>query len=113
MKTKKKSSLKFSLIFCPKLGEDYKKKRSSLKFSPIFRLKLGENQKKKKKVFTRIYSSFLSAGQKQRSLPTICMLKAFAQLTKGGGHFAILHTYLGKLYYPGDPKGGPWPNAPS
>ena len=67
--------------------------------------------KKKKKVFTRIYSSFLSAGQKQRSLPTIRMLKAFAQLTKGG-HFAILHTYLGKLYYPGDPKGGHGPMPP-
>ena len=57
-------SLKFSPIFRPKLGGD-QKKRSSLKFSPIS----------------------LGAGQKQRSSPTICVLKAFAQLTKGGGPF--------------------------
>ena len=31
---------------------------------------------------------------------------------KGGEHATILHTILWKLYHPGDPKGGPWPNAP-
>ena len=40
-------------------------KRSSLKFSPIFWPKLG-------------------AGQKQRSSPTFCVLKASAQRTKRG-----------------------------
>ena len=50
--------------FSPQLGED-QKKRSSLKFSPIFFLKFG-------------------AGQKQMSSSTICVLKAFAQVTKGG-----------------------------
>ena len=39
--------MKFSPIFCPKLGEKQKKqKRSSMKFSPIFCPKLGEKQKK-------------------------------------------------------------------
>ena len=62
-------------IFCPKLGEDQKNKkdkRSSLKFSPIH----------------------LGVGQNQRSSPTICGLKASAQLTKGGGgipQFCILN----------------------
>ena len=55
-------SLQFSLIFRPKLGED-QKKRSSLKFSPFF----------------------LDAGEKQRSSPTICVLKPSARLTRGGG----------------------------
>ena len=64
-------SIKFSPIFCPKLGEDLKK-RSSLKFSPIFCPKLGE-------------------GHKQNSLPTLCVIKASALLTKGGGHAEILH----------------------
>ena len=62
-------SLKFSPIFCPKLGED-QKKGSSLKFSPIF----------------------IGAGQKQRSSPTICVLKPSAQVTNGGGHPTIFHT---------------------
>ena len=46
--TKKRSSLKCSPVFGPKLGEDQKinKKRSSLKFSPVFGLNLGEGQKK-------------------------------------------------------------------
>ena len=81
MKTKKKSSLQFSPIFRPKSGEDQKKKRSSLN------------------------SMVLGVGQKQRSSPTICVLKASAQVTKGG-HSAILNTKLCELYYPGDPKGG-------
>ena len=38
---------KILLIFCPKLGEE-QKKRSSLKFSPIFCLEFSEEQKKKK-----------------------------------------------------------------
>ena len=38
--------MKFSRIFCPKLGEE-QKKRSSLKFSPIFCLDFSEEQKKK------------------------------------------------------------------
>ena len=42
---KKRSLLKFSPIFCPKLGKVYKK-RFSLKFSPIFCPKLGEEHKK-------------------------------------------------------------------
>ena len=54
----------------------------------------------------------LGAGQKQTSL-TICVLKASAHLTKGVGHAAILHTILCNSYYPGNPKGGPWPNGPS
>ena len=40
---KKRSSLKFGPIFCPKLGEE--QKRSSLKFGPISCSKLGEEQK--------------------------------------------------------------------
>ena len=41
-------SLKFGLIFCPKLGEEQKKKkRTSLKFGPIFCPKFGEEQKKR------------------------------------------------------------------
>ena len=46
--------------------------------------------KGKKKVFTQI---FLGAGQNQSSSPTICVPKASAQLTKGGGvipQFCIL-----------------------
>ena len=70
------------------------KKRSPLKFSPIISPNLG-------------------AGLKQTSSPTLCVLKASAQLTKGGGHASILHAILRYLYYPGDPKaGGPWPNGP-
>ena len=74
-------SLQFCPIFRPKLGED-QKKRSSLKFSPIF----------------------LGAGRKQGSSPTICVLKASAQLTKGGiprfyilvyANYAILATERG------------------
>ena len=41
---KKRSSLKFSPNFCPKLGEHQKKKRSSPKFSPIFCPNLGTGQ---------------------------------------------------------------------
>ena len=33
---RKRSSLRFSLFFCPILGEDQNKKRSSPRFSPIF-----------------------------------------------------------------------------
>ena len=61
-------------FFCPKLGEE-QKKRFSLKFSPTICPKFG-------------------ADQKQTSSPTLCVLKASAQLTKGGGHAAILHTNL-------------------
>ena len=58
-------SPKISPIFLPKLGKDQKKKnRSSLKFSPVFCPKL-------------------SACQKQMSSPTLCVLKATAQLTNG------------------------------
>ena len=63
----------------------------SPKISPTFCPKLGEDQK-------------------QTSLPTICVLKAFAQMTKGGGggggRAAILHPMLCQLYYPGNLKGG-------
>ena len=52
----------------------------SLQFSPIFGPKLEEDLPQKK---THIYSIFLGAGQKHRSSPTISVLKAFAQLTKG------------------------------
>ena len=62
---------RYVTIFLPKLGEDQKKK-SSLKFSPIV----------------------LGVGQKQTSSPTISVLKASAQVTKRGEHFAILHTKL-------------------
>ena len=43
---KKRSSLNFSPIFRPKLGEEQKQTRSLLKFSPIFCPKVGEEQKK-------------------------------------------------------------------
>ena len=52
---KKRSSLIFRPIFCPKVGED-QKKRSSLKLRPIFCSKLGEDQKK---VFFQIETHFL------------------------------------------------------
>ena len=62
---KKRSSLKFSLVFGPKSGEN-PIKRYLLKFSPVFGPKLGE-------------------GQKQKSSPTVSVLKPSAQLTKGRG----------------------------
>ena len=43
---------RISSVFLSKSGEDQKKKRSSLKFSPVFGPKLDED--KKKKVFTQI-----------------------------------------------------------
>ena len=38
--------------------------------------------------------------------------QTFCPSYKGGGHAAILHSILCYLYYPGDPKGGPWHHAP-
>ena len=63
----------------------------SLQFSPIFRPKLGEDKKEKRSSF-QFSSIFLGVGQKQRYSPTMCVLKASAQLTKGGGmpQFCIL-----------------------
>ena len=79
-------ALQISPIFCPKLDEE-QKKRSSLKYKPIFRPKLGEEQKK------GLHSKLgrdCSSGQKQMSSPTICVLQASAQLSKGGGAFRNL-----------------------
>ena len=85
-------ALQLSPIFRPKLGNE-QKKRSSLKFSSILRPKLGEEQKKK-----GLHSNLVrdcSAGQEQTTSPTICVLQASAQLTKGGReHSTILHTNL-------------------
>ena len=82
-KEKKRSSLKFSAVFGPKLGEDQKQKqkktkRSPLKFSLVLGPKLGEDQKKK--VFTQIKSGF---WPKERSSPTASVLKSSAQVTTG------------------------------
>ena len=79
MKTKRKIfPLKISPVVGLKLGED-QKKRSSLKFSPVFGPKLREDLKKK--------------GSSPRFCPFL-ELKASAQVTKGGGHAAILHAIL-------------------
>ena len=63
---RKRSSLKFGPIFCPKLSEE-QKKRTSLKFGPIFCTKLGEEQKKKRSSlkFGRIFcpKSGMDEGQ--------------------------------------------------
>ena len=66
-----------------------KKKRSSLKFGPVFGPKLG-------------------AGQKQRSSPTVCVLKPSAQVTKRGPcrNFA---SYSMLIILSWRPKGGAWP----
>ena len=65
-------------VFLPEFRRRPKKKekRSSLKFSLFFGPKLGKDQKRK--VFTQIYS-------KKRSSPTVSVLKHSAQVTKGGG----------------------------
>ena len=36
---------------------------------------------------------------------SVCVLKLSAQVTKGRGHAALLHTILCELYYSDDPKG--------
>ena len=89
-----------------------KKKRSSLKFGSIFCPKLGEEQKKK--VFTQIWSNFLpKLGCKPKtnvqSRPIVSS-KLLPHLQRRGPcrNFA----YYSMLYYPGDPKGGDmaqWP----
>ena len=64
--------LKFSPIFCSKLGED-QKKGSSLKFSPSFCPKLGEDQDKNKSSSLKFSPSFcpsLGEDQKQTSSST-------------------------------------------
>ena len=61
------------------------------RISPLSYPNLGEDQekKKKKKVFTK-----LGEDQEKMSLPAVCALKPSAQVTKRGGHAAILHTIL-------------------
>ena len=69
---------KISSIFCSKLGKEQKRKRkksSSLIFSPIFRPKLGEEQKQKKNKkrsslkLSAIFCPKLDEEQKKKSSP--------------------------------------------
>ena len=81
------ASLKFSPLFRPKLGEDQKKGLHS----NLVRFSAQNLVKTKKKSFLKFSSIFIGAGQKQRSSFTICVLEAYAQLTKRGGHSAKTH----------------------
>ena len=92
------------MIFRPKSGEEQKKKRSSLKFGPIFRPKSGEEQKKK--VFTQIWSEFSPEAKKKRTEHSLCVIKPYAQLEKGGGACLNSACFSMKICNPGDPKGG-------
>ena len=84
MKNKRKiSPLRISLFSCQKLGEYQKEKkkrrRSSLKFSPVFGPKLGGDQKKKKKRSSLrfcplVCSNFLPELQRRGAMPEFCVL---------------------------------------
>ena len=78
MKISHPESIQFS---CSKLHED-QKKGFSLKFSHS------------RGLHSNLVGPKLGAGQKQRSLPTVCVLKPSAQVTKERVHVAILHTIL-------------------
>ena len=81
---------RLSPFSCSKSGEDQKK--SSLKFSPVFGPKLGE-------------------GLNKRSSPTVCELKPFAQVTRGGGPCRNFAYYSMLITLSWLPKGGSWHHA--
>ena len=80
---------KFSPIFCPKLGEEQKKK-SSLKFPSIS----SPKPKRKAQNIPFVWSNLMP------------------NLRRGGGACLIFAYFSRQFYNPGDPKGGPWHNAP-
>ena len=86
MKSKKKRfSLKFSPIFCPKLGEKHKK-RSLLKFPPI------------------LSQTWVVQAYRKRTEHTLCVIKPYAQLAKGGPCLNFAY-YSMQLYNPGNAHG--------
>ena len=96
---------KISPIFGPKLGEKQQKKRFSLKFDPIFRPKLGEEQKKGlHSNFVRFFAQTWVQACKKCTEHTLCVIKPYAQLTKGGPCLNFAYFSM-QFYNPGDPKG--------
>ena len=114
----------------PEISENLKRtkirmKIVSPKLSPTFPVQNWVKTKRKRGLHSNLVQFFAqvkwSKGKnKQRSWPTLCVLKASAQLTKGGNHAAILHTILCLLYFTiylqytvlATQRGGPWPNGP-
>ena len=115
MKSKKKrSSLKFSPLFRPKLGEEQKKK-SLLKFTPIFCPKLHAKQKIKKRSslkFPPILSLNVGASLKETHKTYPLCDQTLCPTCKGAGPCLNFAYYSMQLYNSGDPKGGgmaQWP----
>ena len=76
--------LRISPFSCPKSGKDQNKKRSSLKFSPVFGPKLGDHQKKKSSLkFSPILAQNWVKAQKNGLRPPFLCSNLLPKLQNG------------------------------
>ena len=68
--------------------------------------------KSKKNVFIQISSDFKPKAWNKRTEHTLCMIKPYAQLVKGGGHASILLTFLCNFTILATQRGGAMAQCP-